>query len=177
MTLGPGPDRRASTPIRAWVVNGPVQEIRTPRLVLSPLSLSGARAVLAGDGASAARGWPGPDALQVLSMAVEHGGDAGWLILRDGLVVGECGTHGPPDADGTVEIRYGIAPPERGRGLATEACAALTAWLFEQPGVLRVEGSTHAAGNPASRRVLERCGFVLDRIDGQTSWYVRAHKG
>lgn len=154
-----------------------MHEIRTPRLVLSPLSLAAASAILAGDGVPAARGWPGPDALQVLSMAVEHGGDPGWLILRDGLVVGECGTHGPPDAEGTVEIRYGIAPPERGQGLATEACAALTAWLFEQPGVLRVEGSTHAAGNVASRRVLERCGFELVRIEGPTAWYARSHKG
>lgn len=145
--------------------------------MLSPLSLGGARAVLTGQGVPAARGWPGPDALQVLTWAVEHGGDPGWLILRDGLVVGECGTHGPPDEAGTVEIRYGVVPGERGQGLATEACAALVAWLLAQPGVLRVAASTHAADNLASRRVLERCGFALERVEGPTAWYARTHKG
>ena len=146
--------------------------ISTPRLVLRPVGVDVARAVLAGAGPAAARGWPGPEALQVFRFALEHGGDPGWLILRDGVVVGECGTHGPPDDDGTVEIRYGIAPPERAQGLATEACAALCRWLLTQPGVRRVAGSVHAAGNPASRAVLERCGFTLDRLDGATAWYV-----
>lgn len=157
-------------------MGGVTEEIRTPRLVLSPVGLQSARAVLAGTGPAAVRGWPGPEALQALQWAVEHGGDPGWLILRDTpdgtLVIGECGTHGPPDAAGTVEIRYGIAPPQRGQGLATEACAALTRWLLAQPGVRRVAASTHAAGNPASRAVLERSGFALDRMDGPTAWYV-----
>lgn len=145
--------------------------------MLAPLDAEAARAVLAGEGPAAARGWPGPEALQVLTWAVEHGGDPGWLILRDGVVVGECGTHGPADGAGTVEIRYGIAPPERGQGLATEACAALTGWLLQQPGVLRVAASTHAAGNPGSRRVLERSGFTLDRVEGATAWYLRTRDG
>ncbi|MBA3742083.1 GNAT family N-acetyltransferase [Sporichthya sp.] len=146
--------------------------IRTARLVLTPADAELARAVLDGSGPPTARGWPGPEALHVFHFAAEHGADPGWLILRDGLVVGECGTNGPPDADGTVEIRYGIAPPERDQGLATEACAALTRWLLAQPGVQRVAASIHAAGNPASRRVLERCGFTLDRMDGRDAWYV-----
>lgn len=149
--------------------------IRTARLVLEPASAEVARAVLDGVGPAAARGWPGPEALQILQFAAEHGADPGWLILRDTpdgvVVVGECGTNGPLDADGTVEIRYGIAPGERGQGLASEACAELTAWLLNQPGVRKVAASIHAAGNPASRRVLERCGFSLDRVEGPTAWY------
>lgn len=147
------------------------EAIRTARLVLQPVGPDVARAVLAGAGPAAARGWPGEDALQAFRFAVDHGGDPGWLILRDELVVGECGTHGPPDPDGAVEIRYGIAPSQRGQGLATEACGALTGWLLGRPGVLRVEAATHAAGNPASRRVLERCGFSLERVEGPTAWY------
>jgi RimJ/RimL family protein N-acetyltransferase len=147
-------------------------QIRTARLVLEPVSPTTARAVLDGAGPAAAGGWPGPDALQALRLAVEFGGDPGWLLVRAGVVVGECGTHGPPDSDGVVEIRYGVAPAARGQGLATEACAALTAWLRAQPGVRRVAASTHAAGNPASRRVLEKCGFHLDRVEGPTAWYV-----
>jgi RimJ/RimL family protein N-acetyltransferase len=146
--------------------------VRSARLVLQPVGCDVARAVLSGAGPDAARGWPGEDALQAFRFAVDHGADPGWLILRDGLVVGECGTHGPPDPEGAVEIRYGIAPSERGQGLATEACAALSGWLLIRPGVSRVEASTHAAGNPASRRVLERCGFSLDRVEGPMARYV-----
>lgn len=147
--------------------------IVTPRLVLVPVTAELAAAVLAGSGPAAARGWPGADALQAFRFAVELGGDPGWIILRDGLVVGECGTHGPPDVDGTVEIRYGIAPSQQGEGFGTEACAALTARLLARPGVVRVAASTHAAGNPASRRVLEKAGFVLDRVEDPLAWYVR----
>ncbi|WP_344608996.1 GNAT family N-acetyltransferase [Sporichthya brevicatena] len=145
--------------------------IRTARLVLEPAGADVARAVLAGAGPPAARGWPGPDALQAFRFAVDFGGDPGWLVVRDGLVVGECGTHGPPDPDGVVEIRYGIAVAERGQGLGTEACAALTGWLLGRPGVSCVAASTDAAANSASRRVLERSGFVLDRLDGPLVWY------
>lgn len=146
--------------------------IRTARLVLEPASVAVAQAVLDGAGPDAAPGWPGPDVLQVFRLAAEYGGDPGWLVLRDGLVVGECGTHGGPDADGAVEIRYGIAPAERGQGMATETCAALSAWLLAQPGVDRVTARTHAAGNPASRRVLERCGFALDGVEEANVRYV-----
>lgn len=139
--------------------------------MLEPIGVEVAAAVLAGTGPPAARGWPGPDALQAFRFAVDHGGDPGWLILRDGLVVGECGTHGPPDDAGTVEIRYGIAVSEQGEGLATEACTVLSAWLLAQPGVRRVAASTHAAGNGASRRVLEKSGFALERVEGPAAWY------
>lgn len=148
--------------------------IATARLVLEPVGVEVARAVLAGTGPAAARGWPGPDALQAFRFAVDYGGDPGRLIVRssDGVVVGECGTHGPPDESGTVEIRYGIAPSEQGAGFATEACIAFTGWLLTQAGVLRVAASTHAAGNPASRRVLEKSGFQFDRVDSEIAWYV-----
>jgi RimJ/RimL family protein N-acetyltransferase len=110
----------------------------TPRLVLEPVSVEVARRVLAGTGPEAVRGWPGPDALQAFRFAVEHGGDPGWMLVRDGVVVGECGTHGPPNPDGVVEIRYGIAASERGQGLATESCPALPSGLLTQPGVRSV---------------------------------------
>jgi RimJ/RimL family protein N-acetyltransferase len=150
---------------------GPVR-LETARLVLEPASPALARAVLTGDGPPASTGWPGADALQAFRFAVEFGGDPGWVLLRDGVIVGECGTHGPPDVEGTVEIRYGVAPSVQRQGLGTEACSALAAWLLSRPGVRRVAASTSAAGNPASRRVLEKSGFRVDRIEGQMVWYL-----
>lgn len=150
--------------------------IRTERLVLEPVTAEVARAVVDGtaDAPAAAKGWPGPETLDALRLALEHDGDAGWFIVRDGVVVGECGTHGPPDSGGVVEIRYGVASSARGAGVASEACAGLTDALLARPGVRAVAASTSAAGNPASRRVLERCGFVPDRVEASTVWWIRA---
>src|SRR3954451_22285022 len=36
-----------------------------------------------------------------------------------GTTVGACAFKGPPDADGVVEVAYGIDPDHRGRGFAT----------------------------------------------------------
>ena len=75
-----------------------------------------------------------------------------------GLAIGGIGCHGAP-TDGIVEIGYGIAPEARGRGLATEALAALVAFLEAQPEIRVVRAATDADNEP-SQRVLERCGFV-----------------
>lgn len=84
------------------------------------------------------------------------------VVLRaTGEVVGGAGYHSPPDAEGNVEIGYGIAASAQGRGIATEAAAA----LVEQAralGVKRVLAHTDS-GNAASRRVLENLGFTLVR--------------
>ena len=41
------------------------------------------------------------------------------------LVVGNAAFVGPPDANGDVEIAYGIVPIFEGRGYATQAAGAL----------------------------------------------------
>lgn len=93
------------------------------------------------------------------------------LVRRDtGAVVGTCGFKGPPDADGAVEIAYGVDPDHRGRGYATEAAAALTAYAFTDLRVRVVRAHTLPEPN-ASTRVLTRCGFrpvgeVIDPDDG-----------
>jgi RimJ/RimL family protein N-acetyltransferase len=87
-----------------------------------------------------------------------------------GTPVGGCAFKAPPDADGLVEIAYGVDEPHRGRGLATEAAAALVRFALEQPGVRGVRAHTRA-DNPASMRILEKCGLaplgeVVDPEDG-----------
>src|SRR4051812_22951945 len=49
----------------------------------------------------------------------------GFVLMHraDGVAIGRCGFKGPPDADGMVEIAYGLAPEYQGRGYATEAAA------------------------------------------------------
>jgi len=153
--------------------------IVTERLVLEPVRPDWAAAVVAGrldglDGLVPGAGWPHADTVDGLRLTLDHGGGAlGWFLTLDGVVVGDCGTHGPTDPDGVVEIGYGLAGPFRGRGLATEAVAAMTEFLLGAAGGRRVVASTHAAANPVSRRVLAKCGFTLDRLDGEIAWYSR----
>src|SRR5688572_28332655 len=106
--------------------------IATPRLVLVPVEADVARAVVSGDlsRVPAGRGWPHGDTLGALRLALDHDGALGWVVTLDGAVVGDCGTHGGPDEQGSVEIGYGLAQPYRGRGYATEAADALTGWLL-----------------------------------------------
>jgi RimJ/RimL family protein N-acetyltransferase len=93
------------------------------------------------------------------------------LVLRDSdTLVGTGGFKGPPGADGVVEIAYGVSPDYQGKGYATEAAAALTAYAFASGKVRVVRAHTLPESN-ASARVLTKCGFrrigeVIDPEDG-----------
>lgn len=70
-------------------------------------------------------------------------------------LVGACGLGRRPS--GAVELGYWIARRHWGRGIATEACAALID-IARALGLPQLEGS-HFLDNPASGRVLEKLGF------------------
>ncbi len=137
-----------------------LEPLETARLTLAPLSADLARRLLSGDphGLRAAEGWPQEDTMDGLRMSVRRGHPPGWLVLREGAVIGDCGLHGLPDSRGAVEIGYGLAPGWRGRGLGTELVGAVTEWLLHEPGIRMVRART-LANNQAGRRVLEKAGF------------------
>jgi ribosomal-protein-alanine N-acetyltransferase len=85
-------------------------------------------------------------------------------------VVGTVGFKGPPDADGTVEVAYGIVPACQGQGYATEAAEAAIVFARANARVRRVIAHTLPTPN-ASTRVLTKLGFthvgdVVDPDDG-----------
>lgn len=85
-------------------------------------------------------------------------------------VIGSCAYKGPPDADGIVEIAYGVNPAYQGRGYATEAAKALVEFAFSSGQVRLIRAHTRPEPN-ASTRVLMKCGFefvgdVMDPEDG-----------
>jgi RimJ/RimL family protein N-acetyltransferase len=77
---------------------------------------------------------------------------------ESGLVIGNAGFTGPPNAEGIVEIAYGVVPDYQGRGYATEAANALVAWAAKNGRVGTVCAHTLPERN-ASTRVLKKCGF------------------
>lgn len=85
-----------------------------------------------------------------------------WKItLSGGTPVGEIGFKGAPDAEGIVELGYGIGEPFRQNGYATEAVKALSRWALEQESVKCVTAQTEP-DNKVSQKVLQNSGFIRD---------------
>lgn len=89
---------------------------------------------------------------------------AGWItrVVHDaarGLVVGRAGFHGPPDADGMVEVGYAIDPERRRQGYARAALQALLGRAAREPSVRTVR-ATVRPDNLASRALVLQYGFV-----------------
>ena len=87
-----------------------------------------------------------------------------------GGVIGSCAFKTPPSPDGVVEIAYGVDPSHQGKGYATEAARALTAYAFST-GKVRVVCAHTLRSSEASMRVLAKSGFtyvgeVMDPEDG-----------
>jgi len=78
-------------------------------------------------------------------------------VLVDGDVVGSAAVYGEP---GEREVTYWIDRAYWGKGIATAALRDLLAVVPERPLHARV-----AADNAGSRRVLEKCGFVVTGHD------------
>ena len=83
-----------------------------------------------------------------------------WMIeLKDGTHIGELCFKGL-NSTGIVEIGYGIIEKYQKHGYATEAVKAISNWAFKEPKVIAIEAETDE-NNTASKRVLEKCGFVF----------------
>ncbi|MBO4866768.1 MAG: GNAT family N-acetyltransferase [Ruminococcus sp.] len=89
-----------------------------------------------------------------------------WMIeLKDGTHIGELCFKGL-SADGIAEIGYGISEEYQNNGYATEAVRAVLDWAFAHTEVNAIEAETDP-DNTASKRVLEKCGFVLNGVIGE----------
>lgn len=104
-------------------------------------------------------------------MALRYGQAPGWFLMLEGVVIGDCGTHGEPDERGDVELGYGLARPYRGQGYGTEVATGLSRWLLSQDDVRRVVGRA-ALDNPPARRTLERAGFSFEAADHEHASYI-----
>ena len=162
MTQPAGPD--SADWQRRWTIDA-------GSVTLQPVTRHVAQAVL--DGGPVTRDFEDgalhdriPQAMGVAIRDIDSGAAAVlptvWLIVgrADGRILGDLGTHGPPDGEGCVEIGYSLAPSARGKGIGTAAVAALVRRLGGVPGIRRVTAVTGAENTP-SRRLLERQGFRI----------------
>lgn len=96
------------------------------------------------------------DAENFITAANKPGGECVYLMtLRDKTVVGACGIA---HIDGAPEIGYWLGIEHWGKGYATEAVHALVDYAFTDLGYDALHAGARVT-NPASRRVLEKCGF------------------
>ena len=89
-----------------------------------------------------------------------------FCIEREGVMVGSIGLRYP--RPGTYELGYWIGEPHWGQGFATEAARHTVAFAFDTLGAARVYAG-HYVDNPASGRVLEKCGFRYTCTNTQLS--------
>jgi len=96
------------------------------------------------------------DAEQFIAGASKKGEAAYLVTLRDGTIVGACGLMFREDD--APEIGYWLGVPYWNKGYATEALHALIDYAFTDLTHDAVQAGARVT-NPASRRVLEKCGF------------------
>ena len=96
------------------------------------------------------------DADSFIKGANKAGGEAVFLItLRDKTTIGACGIV---TQEQTPELGYWLGVPYWGNGYATEALHAVIDYAFTDLAHEALQAGCRVT-NPASRRVLEKCGF------------------
>jgi ribosomal-protein-alanine N-acetyltransferase len=107
---------------------------------------------------------------------------ADWIVraavsVPDEVVIGAGGFHGPPDADGLVEIGYSTDPAFRRRGYARAMVTELLRWAAAEPAAVTVRASISPENN-ASLATIAGFGFThvgeqWDDEDGTEFLYER----
>jgi len=96
------------------------------------------------------------DAEAYLDMVAREDRERVFLIEADSAPVGMIGLDfGQQDGP---EIGYWFGVPHWGQGFATEAVRAVVDYAFEEYPIDELLGGARVT-NPASRRVMEKCGF------------------
>lgn len=86
---------------------------------------------------------------------------AGWAVADGAAVLGQISVRRLDLHEGGAEISYWVTPAARGGRIASRALSTLTAWLFDQLNLHRIEVN-HSTQNIASCRVAERSGYQLE---------------
>lgn len=86
----------------------------------------------------------------------------GYFVVENGQVLGTCGFTGKP-VDNRVEVSYWTFEENEGKGIASQACAALINIVKQENRDVTVTAKTLPEKN-ASTTILERNGFQFSRI-------------
>lgn len=89
---------------------------------------------------------------------------ARWAIEVDGCAAGGIGVDlGEGIYEKSGRLGYWVGEPYWGRGIATDAVRVTADYAMSRLGLVRLEAFVFE-WNPASMRVLEKCGFVREGV-------------
>ncbi len=148
--------------------------LETPRLLLRPLQPDDAEAAFRWCGDPAVNRYMryalyqrAEDIIPWLEEAAASPYEFGFVRRADGLLIGSGGVT-PGDAENEPwELGYNLRRDCWGHGYATEAAMAMLDYARKTFGI-RDFIAYHAKANPASGRVMEKCGFLYQH-DGEYS--------
>lgn len=102
------------------------------------------------------------DADAWISKVSQNDPPTSFAVTVDGEAVGGIGVHPRDDVYRlSAELGYWLGRAHWGKGIMSEAVAAVTDWAFDALGMVRVDAAVFET-NPGSARVLEKAGFVLE---------------
>ena len=102
------------------------------------------------------------DAHEFLQRATTEQPEMKFCIEIEGVAVGGIGVHPGEDVHRhTATMGYWLSEQYWGRGTMTEAVTAVTNFCFENFPLRRISAEVFA-NNPASARMLEKAGFILE---------------
>jgi RimJ/RimL family protein N-acetyltransferase len=99
-----------------------------------------------------------------LARDIGHWRDHGfgrWAVEAKGTLIGFGGVTVSKEFDG-LNLSYHLQPESWGQGFATELVRETLVFAFDDLKADRVIGLVRPA-NPASKRILEKCGFSFER--------------
>ena len=103
--------------------------------------------------------------IRYLRRQYREGLPSSWVmeLKSTGKVIGSIGFVWYSPLNHSAEIGYSLARPYWNRGLATQALSAVSLALFAALPLNRLEAQ-HDVRNPASGRVMEKCGFQREGL-------------
>ena len=105
-----------------------------------------------------------------LARVTEGQGRTSCAIADDRELIGGIGLEVLDDIHRrSAEIGYWLGEPHWGRGIATWAVRAVTAWGFAELDLVRIQATVFES-NPASARVLEKAGYQLEGRLRRSIW-------
>lgn len=113
-------------------------------------------------------GFPSPytheDAKKFVALATAPGPRLFLAIVLGGEAVGGIGISLFDDVKRrSAEIGYWLSEDYWGRGIVTDAVKAMVPVAFERYDIVRLQAGIFS-NNPASMRVLEKCGFTREAV-------------
>lgn len=92
-----------------------------------------------------------------------------WAIVdrASGQAIGYVYLDSIDEADGSAAVHYLLARAHWNRGLMTEACRRVIEFAFHDVGFRKIRSWRHA-DNPASGRVMQKCGMRFVKAEKRT---------